>query len=349
MIKHDHHIDEVFMHRAFELAVLGRGSVSPNPLVGCVIVHDNSIIGEGWHQRYGEAHAEVHAIEAVVNKTLLPQSTAYVTLEPCSHMGKTPPCADLLIKHKLKKVVVANVDSNPLVAGEGIKKMRAAGIEVISGILDKKGRELNARFFTFIEKKRPYIILKWAETRDGFIARENYDSKWISNVYSRQLVHKWRTEEDGIVVGSKTAMHDNPQLNVRDWSGKNPTRIMIDRFLKLDNTLHLLNGKEPTLYYNVLKNEAHHNLSLIRLDEDDFLQNMLTDLFNRKTQSIIIEGGAQTLSYFIEANLWDEARIFIGTSSFGKGILAPRLHGNLLTTEWIGDDELRIFQPVRKH
>src|SRR6478609_11980434 len=197
--------DEQFMQRAFELAKLGAGSVSPNPMVGCVIVHRGEIIGEGWHKKYGEAHAEVNAIDSVKEKKVLNESVVYVTLEPCSHFGKTPPCADLLIQHRVKKVVVSNLDSNPLVSGNGVKKLRAAGIEVVTGILDKAGRELNKRFFTFMEKQRPYIILKWAETADGFIARENYDSKWISNEHSRKLVHQWRTEEDAVLVGSRTA------------------------------------------------------------------------------------------------------------------------------------------------
>jgi diaminohydroxyphosphoribosylaminopyrimidine deaminase/5-amino-6-(5-phosphoribosylamino)uracil reductase len=247
---HDHHADEVFMRRALELALLGMGSVSPNPMVGCVIIHHDKIVGEGWHKQYGEAHAEVNAIATIADKSLLKECTVYVNLEPCSHFGKTPPCADLLIEHRVKKVVVANLDSNPLVASEGVKKLRTAGIEVITGILEKEGRELNKRFFTFMEKQRPYIMLKWAETSDGFIARENFDSKWISNEYSRQLVHKWRAENDAVLVGTKTAFHDNPELNVRDWSGRNPVRIVLDRFLRLSEKLHVFDRKQKTLCYN---------------------------------------------------------------------------------------------------
>src|SRR5690606_24387137 len=187
----------------------------------------------GWHQRYGDAHAEVQAVRDVTDKTLLPESTVYVNLEPCSHTGKTPPCADMLVRERVKKVVIANKDTNPLVDGGGIKKLSAAGIEVVTGVLEAEARALNRRFFSFIEKKRPYIILKWAQTSDGFIARENYDSKWISNEYARQLVHKWRTEEDAVLVGTNTARYDNPQLNVRDWSGRNPARIVIDKSLML--------------------------------------------------------------------------------------------------------------------
>jgi len=345
MTKHDHSTDELFMHRALELAALGRGFVSPNPMVGCVVVHNNKIIGEGFHRQYGEPHAEVNAVESVEDKALLKESTLYVNLEPCSHEGKTPPCADLLIRHNVKKVVVSNLDSNPLVAGEGIKKLRAKGIEVITGVLEKEGREFNKRFFTYIEKQRPYIILKWAETADGFIARENFDSKWISNEHSRQLVHKWRTEEDAVLVGSKTAAHDNPKLNVRDWSGRNPVRIVIDRFLKLSDHLHLFDKSQKTICYNLIKHEEHPNLSLIRLDEEDFLINMIHDLYKQKIQSIIIEGGAQTLSYFIEAKLWDEARTFGSEKAFKKGIQGPILHGNLISEERVLNDILKIYYP----
>lgn len=334
------------MRRALELSVLGQGYVSPNPLVGCVIVHNNTIIGEGWHKKYGEPHAEVNAIESVQDKSLLKESALYVNLEPCSHVGKTPPCADLLIKHQFKKVVVANLDTNPVVAGEGVKKLRAAGIEVVTGILEKEGRELNKRFFTFMEKKRPFILLKWAETSDGFIARENYDSKWISNEYSRQLVHKWRTEEDAVLVGTKTAFHDNPELTVRDWTGRNPVRIVLDRFLRLSDKLHLFDRSTKTICYNVLKHEEHTNLSLIRLEEKEFINHLLEDLSKQKIQSVLIEGGAATLQLFIDAGLWDEARVFISDKGFGKGITAPRLHGNLIGQESVFNDTLRFYLPI---
>ena len=342
MQKHDHHIDEVFMQRAFELALKGRGHVSPNPLVGCVITHAGKIIGEGWHKKYGEAHAEVNAVHSVENKSLLKESTVYVTLEPCSHFGKTPPCADLLIDQQVKKVVIANVDTNPLVGGNGIKKLRAQGIEVTTGIAEKYGHQLNKRFFTFIEKQRPYIILKWAETADGFIARENYDSKWISNEYSRQLVHKWRTEEDAVLVGRKTATYDNPQLNVRDWTGRNPVRVVTDRYLKLPNTLHLFDKSQRTLCYNVLKHEEHTNFSLIRLEENDFLSHLIKDLHKQKIQSVIIEGGASTLQMFIDAGYWDEARVFVSPRTFEKGIAAPRIQGAISDPVKIDTDWLKV-------
>jgi diaminohydroxyphosphoribosylaminopyrimidine deaminase/5-amino-6-(5-phosphoribosylamino)uracil reductase len=346
MKPHDHHTDELFMKRTLDLARLGIGQVSPNPRVGCVVVHNNLIIGEGWHKKYGEAHAEVNAIESVQDKSLLKDAVVYVNLEPCSHTGKTPPCTELLIKHGVKKVVVCNLDSNPLVAGNGVKKLRASGIEVITGILEKEGRELNKRFFTFMEKQRPYIMLKWAETSDGFIARENHDSKWISNEYSRQLVHKWRAEEDSVLVGPMTARHDNPQLNVRDWSGRNPVRVVLDRFLRLSDTLHLFDRTQPTVCYNVLKHEEHTGLTLARIEEENFIQNVVADLYKRKIQSVIVEGGATTLQLFMEAGLWDEANVFVSDKCFSKGIQSPRLHGNLIAQESVFNDTLRTYHPL---
>lgn len=335
--------DELYMQRAFELARLGKGTVSHNPLVGCVVVHDERIIGEGWHQRYGEAHAEVNAIRSVNDKNLLRQSTVYVNLEPCSHTGKTPPCADLLIQSAVKKVVIANEDSNPLVAGNGIKKLKSAGIDVVTGVLEKQGRELNQRFFTFIETERPYIILKWAETADGFIARENYESRWVSNEFSRQLVHRWRSEEDAVLIGTKTAAHDNPRLSVRDWSGRNPVRIVVDRFLRLPKSLHLFDTSQKTICYNLLKHEEHSNLDYIRLDEANFLHQLIHDLFKRKIQSVIVEGGALTLNLFIKSGMWDEARVFRSQRSFGQGIEAPALKGNLISEESVFNDTLMIY------
>jgi diaminohydroxyphosphoribosylaminopyrimidine deaminase/5-amino-6-(5-phosphoribosylamino)uracil reductase len=331
------------MHRALQLAGLGTGRVSPNPRVGCVIVHEERIIGEGWHQRWGEAHAEVNAIDSVVDKSLLKDSTVYVNLEPCSHTGKTPPCADLLIRSSVRKVVVANVDSNPLVEGEGIKKLMAAGIEVAIGVLEKEGREVNKRYFTFIEKNRPYIILKWAQTADGFLAHKNFDSQWISNEFSRQVVHRWRSEEDAVLVGMKTAALDRPQLNVREWSGRNPVRIVIDRFLRLPENLPLWEGPQQTICYNVLKQEERGSVRFIRLEEEDFITQLIDDLYKQKLQSVIIEGGPLTLQLFISLGYWDEARIFYAPSLFGQGIEAPIVLGNLVSTEHIFSDELKIW------
>lgn len=312
--------DQLYMQRALELATLGTGQVSPNPLVGCVIVNNGQIIGEGWHKKYGEAHAEVNAINSVTDKELLTGARLYVTLEPCSHYGNTPPCADLIAKYKFHKVVICNSDPNPLVSGKGVKKIQAAGITVEQGLLKEKGRELNKRFFTYMEKQRPYIVLKWAQTADGFIAKENFDSKWISNDVSRLLVHKWRTEEDAIMVGSKTVLHDNPQLNARDWKGRNPVRIVIDRGLRLSKELNLFIDGEPTLCYNEIQDLEDGAVTYIKTSD---IPSIIADLYKRKIQSVLIEGGATLLNIVIASGLWDEARIVTGNKIFGKGIKAP--------------------------
>ena len=337
--------DELFMRRALELAGNGRGSVSPNPLVGCVIVHDGKIVSEGWHKKYGQAHAEVNAINALDNKDLLKSATLYVNLEPCSHTGKTPPCADLIVGHHLKKVVIANTDSNPLVAGGGIKKLRNAGIEVVVGLLNREGSELNKRFFTYIEKKRPYIILKWAETSDGFLARNNHNSRWISSEFSRQLVHKWRSEEDAVLVGSGTAWYDNPTLNVREWTGRNPVRVVIDRYLKLGHNQHLFDHSQKTICYNLVQDDVHKNLLLAKLPEENFFDSMIDHLYRQNIQSIIVEGGAHILNAFIENKLWDEARVFVSPQKFISGIASPRLAGVLKEEYNLQEDVFRAFVP----
>ncbi|MBD8491129.1 bifunctional diaminohydroxyphosphoribosylaminopyrimidine deaminase/5-amino-6-(5-phosphoribosylamino)uracil reductase RibD [Echinicola sp. CAU 1574] len=333
-----------YMLRALELAELGRGHVSPNPMVGCVIVHQDRIIGEGYHQQYGGPHAEPNAVHDVADQSLLKEATVYVTLEPCAHFGKTPPCANLLVEKQVNKVVIAAFDSNPLVGGKGIKILRDAGIEVVTGVMEKEARIQNKRFFTSIEKQRPYVILKWAQTQDGFVARANYDSKWISNSYSRQLVHKWRAEEDAIMVGTKTAHFDNPKLNVRDWEGKDPLRIVLDKQLTLDANLALFDRSIPTVCYNLIKNESQENLDYVKLEKDFSVADVLEDLHQRKVQSVIIEGGSFLLQKFIQSELWDEARVFTGQSRFESGIPAPRLAQNPVETLQIMNDQLEVYQ-----
>ncbi|MFN3315248.1 MAG: bifunctional diaminohydroxyphosphoribosylaminopyrimidine deaminase/5-amino-6-(5-phosphoribosylamino)uracil reductase RibD [Raineya sp.] len=318
-------MDEIYMQRALQLASLGMGKVAPNPMVGCVIVYENNIIGEGWHKEYGKAHAEVNAIDSVSNQDLLSKSTLYVTLEPCSHFGKTPPCADLLVSKKVGKVLIACTDPNPLVAGKGIRKLQEAGITAETGILEKEAKKLNKRFFTFMEKKRPFILLKWAQTQDGFIAKSNYDSKWISNIHSRTLVHQWRSEEQAIMVATNTALYDNPQLNVREWSGKNPIRIVIDKNLQIPAHYHLFDHSQLTICYNLHKNETSENLIFVKLDADNFLENLLQDLHEKKIQSVLVEGGRKLLQSLIDKNLWDEARVFVSQTHFFEGIPAPKL------------------------
>ncbi len=335
--------DQLFMRRALELAEGGRGYVSPNPMVGCVIVHQGQIIGEGYHQRYGEAHAEVNAVHSVKKQDLLTESTAYVTLEPCAHWGKTPPCANLLVEKGIQKVVIAATDSNPLVGGKGIEILKNAGIEVVTGVLESEARWQNRRFFTQIEQQRPYIILKWAQTQDGFVAKTDFSSKWISGTQSRQLVHKWRAEEDAILVGKNTALHDNPSLTVRDWVGKNPLRIVLDSNLELPDGLNLFDKTTPTICYNSKKSESLPNLEYIRLNPGFSIGELLSDLNRRKIQSLIVEGGSAVLSQFIESGLWDEARVFIGKSRFEAGISTPTLNQNPSETLSIGEDLLNIY------
>lgn len=335
--------DSRYMKRALELAELGKGQVSPNPMVGCVIVHNQRIIGEGYHKKYGEAHAEVNAIQSVVDQSLLPESTAYVTLEPCAHQGKTPPCADLLIEKKIKRVVIASKDPFDQVNGKGIEKLKEAGIEISTGLLENEAEDLNVRFFTAIKKQRPYVILKWAQTSDGFIARENYDSKWISNASSRQLVHKWRTEEDAILVGKNTALHDNPSLTAREWDGKNPIRILLDSNLEVHTDAKLFDDNAPTLIFNSLKEERTKNIEWIKTDLNN-PWSVLRHLNERKIQSIIIEGGTQVLNSFINENCWDEARIFTSAQVFGKGLEAPKIKGIDVHKTSILEDQLTIYK-----
>jgi len=335
--------EEIFMHRAFELAQKGLGYVRPNPLVGCVIVYDGKIIGEGYHEQYGQAHAEVNAINSVDDKSLLEKSTAYVTLEPCAHHGKTPPCADLLVQHQLKRVITANKDPYDKVSGQGIERLKQANIKVELGILAEIGENINRRFFTFHKKKRPYIILKWAQTTDGFIARENFDSKWISNEYSRKLVHKWRAEEAAILIGTNTAQYDNPSLNVRDWAGENPLRIVIDKSLRLPKTLNLFDGSIATVCYNLSTNAKYHNLEYVKLDDDSFLDHLLQTLYERNIQSLIVEGGSRLINSFIEKELWDETRVFTSKIAFNKGISAPNMDFSKSIKQSVYGDKLELL------
>ncbi|MCP4520394.1 MAG: bifunctional diaminohydroxyphosphoribosylaminopyrimidine deaminase/5-amino-6-(5-phosphoribosylamino)uracil reductase RibD [Cytophagales bacterium] len=338
-------IDEQYMQKALDLAILGKRAVSPNPMVGCVIVCGGKIIGEGYHQLCGQAHAEVNAVNSVENKELIKDSVVYVTLEPCSHYGKTPPCAELLVKHLPKKVVVCNLDPNPLVAGRGMKMLEDAGIETVTGVLEEKGRVLNRRFFTFMEKKRPYVILKWAETQDGFIAREDYDSKWISCEESRKLVHQWRADEDAIFVGTNTVAYDNPSLNIRfGIEGKNPVRVLLDKNLRLDTQLNVFDQSQKTIVFTEQKADNLDDLLYKQVSFNDFLfDQILEQLYQMKIQSVIIEGGTQVLSTLIDKELWDEARVFVGNKKFGKGIKSPSLLLSPTKTESITEDLLHYY------
>jgi len=341
-----------WMERALQLAAYGRGSVSPNPMVGCVIVYENRIIGEGWHRKYGGPHAEVRAVEDAEekgNEDMLDKSTAYVTLEPCSHYGKTPPCAELLIRKKIKKVVICNDDPNPLVSGSGIKRMLEAGIEVESGMLADKGKELNKRFFAGMIQKRPYVILKWAQSADGYIGHAGGPPVQISGQLSNMRVHKWRTEEDSILVGFKTALMDNPRLNVRNWHGENPVRIVLDRFLQLPEKLNFFDGSQPTIVVNHLEQTImptnperyaeNPGIAYVQVEAgQQEIHQLLAKLYERKIQSVFVEGGATVINAFLQAGLWDEIRKCQGSKIIGSGIKAPLAEGILTASEKIQDD-----------
>ena len=316
------------MARALELAKLGAGLVSPNPLVGCVIVHEGKIVGEGWHKKYGENHAEVNAIKSVKDQSILNQCDLYVNLEPCNHYGKTPPCADLIIEKKIKRVLISNLDTNKNVKGNGVKRLKDSGIDVIPGVLEEQGKEINKFFFTSAEKNRPYIILKWAETSDGFMAHENFDSKWISNIYSRQFVHKLRSEADAILVGRTTAAVDNPELTTRHWSGRSPIRVVLDRTLKLSDSLKLFDNNHPTLVFNNLRDSDKNNVSFIKLNDYNFIEGLLQNLVQKKCNSLLVEGGSSTLAGFINANLWDEVILIKLIQKFRSGIKSPQITSN---------------------
>ena len=342
-------VQEKYIKRCIELAKNGLGTTYPNPLVGCVIVYENKIIGEGWHKKSGESHAEVIAIESVQNKELLSSSTLYVSLEPCSHFGKTPPCADLILKYKIPNVVIGTIDPNSKVAGKGIQKLKDSGVNVTFGIIETEGNELNKRFFTFHRKSRPYIILKWAESADGFISPINKSEQkpvWISNEYSRQLVHKWRSEEQAILVGTQTIIDDNPSLTVRDWVGNNPIRVVIDRENTINSSYNVFDNQAKTIVFS--NKEVTSNSDTIQYIKVDFDKNstqaIVDKLFENNIQSIIIEGGRKTIQSFIDAHLWDEARVFIGGINLNKGTKAPKINNTIYSKSYLKKDTLLTYR-----
>lgn len=340
------------MKRCIDLAKNGFGQTYPNPMVGCVIVHDGRIIAEGWHQKAGEPHAEVNAINQIKDERLIKKSTIYVSLEPCSHYGKTPPCADLIVEKGFKKVVIGTTDPFAKVKGRGVKKLLDNNCQVIVGVCEEDCFELNKRFFTFHESKRPYVILKWAESKDGFISpyefgkSENNAPVWLTNTYSKQLVHQWRTEEQAIMVGTNTALMDNPALTARLSEGKNPLRILIDKDLKIPETAKLFSEDAKTLVFKA--RQMHSKTDHIEFVSIDFHQNiipqMLEVLHNKNIQSIIVEGGSILLQSFIDLNLWDEARVFKTNAIFGTGTKAPKFEAELTNTISILDDELKYYK-----
>lgn len=343
-------IHETYMQRCIQLAKLGAGNVAPNPMVGAVLVYENEIIGEGYHKQYGKAHAEVNCINNVPNnlKSQISNSVLYVSLEPCAHFGKTPPCSNLIIEQRIKKVVIGCSDSFKEVAGKGIEQLKAAGVEVVMDVLKEECLQLNKRFFTFHNQQRPFIVLKFAQTADGFIGSLSDKRLLISNAFTNILVHQWRSEEAAILVGTNTALADNPSLTNRLWTGKSPIRLIIDKQLKLPLNLHLFNQQEKTVVFNELKNEVQQQLEFVRLQSNtSVIQQILEYCYKQSLQSILVEGGAQLLQSFIDENLWDEARIITNENLFVQtGVAAPKLSGLLQHSTHIFGDRIDYYTNI---
>ena len=342
------------MQRCLQIAKKGIGTTRPNPAVGAVVVLNDKIIGEGYTSTYGGNHAEVNAIKAVKDTSQLKKATIYVTLEPCAHFGKTPPCADLIVKHQIKNVVIGCVDTNSLVAGKGIERLKNSGINVVVGVLERECFKHHKRFFTVQNKIRPYIILKWAETKNGFIAPQKRDTiapVWITNQYSQQLVHKWRSEEHAILVGTNTVIEDNPKLTVRSWSGNNPIRIVLDKNLRISKKASVFDESAKTIVFTekgkMKKEDFFGQKRELFIETIDFSKNIAQQifdvLFKYQIQSVIIEGGSNTLQTFIDENLWDEARIFTGENEFVDGLKAPTISGKFVSEKAIKKDVLKII------
>lgn len=337
-----------FTQRCFDLARLGAGRVSPNPMVGAVLVHEGCIIGEGWHQRWGEAHAEVNCVRSVQseNQHLIPHSTLYCSLEPCFHFGKTPPCVDLVLAQKIPRVVLSNTDPNPKVAGQSIAKLRAAGVEVVTGILEAEGRWLNRAFVTWIAERRPYIVLKWAQSSDGYLARPG-ERTAISGPPSQRLVHRWRSECDAILVGTNTALTDNPRLDTRFFPGKNPLRVVLDVQGKLPAGHHLLDGSVETwVYGQCLESPLPAGITVKPVEGKVQIPNLLQDLAADNRAILLVEGGADVLRQFLDGGWWDEIRVLENAAlRLGGGVAAPVVPGvAFLAKKWaVGSDVVRVF------
>src|SRR6185312_3408181 len=347
-------IHEKYMQQAINLAIKSFGRVAPNPMVGCIIVYKGRVIGKGYHEKYGEAHAEINAIHSVKNKALLKDATLYVTLEPCAHHGKTPPCADAIVKQGIKKVVIGCIDPNPLVKGKGIAKLMHSGCNIITGVLEKECTELNKRFFTFQREKRPYIILKWAMTKDGYMDRiRTIDEQplKITGKEADKLSHKWRGEEQAIMAGTRTILMDNPRLTNRLTSGqlkdKSPIRILLDRNLVIPREANIFNKFASVIVLNEKKNSQSGNTEFLKVKfKNNSLDTILNELYKRNIQSILVEGGASLLNSFISQNLWDEARVFISAQKIDNGIKAPTITGKLRFKIKTGSDTLYEYEYV---
>ncbi len=341
--------DIKFMRRCLDLAGKAEGMTYPNPLVGSVVVHNDMIIGEGYHLKAGEPHAEINAINSVKNRNLFKSSILYVNLEPCSHFGKTPPCTDMIIATGIRKVVIGTKDTSEKVSGKGISELRNAGCEVVTGVLEKESRWINRRFFCFNEKGRPYIILKWAQSADRYIdmIREPGQALkpvWITGKAERALVHKWRASEQAIIAGANTVRKDNPQLNVRDWSGNNPLRIVLSSSGKLDSNSALFKTNGTNIVFIHNDDTGHINGLKVKLDRNmASAPQVARHLFNKGIQSAIVEGGREVLNHFISTGFWDEARIFYGMDEFKEGILAPEIHGKTVSKKTFSRSTLEII------
>lgn len=338
--------DEFYMQRCLQLAKLGVRNVAPNPMVGAVLVFEDKIIGEGYHKHYGKPHAEVNCIQDALQNHAdkIHHSTLYVSLEPCAHYGKTPPCADLIIEHKIPKVIIGCRDSFEKVDGKGIEKLKAAGITVVIGVLEKLSIEVNKAFFTFHSKRRPYIVLKWAQTADEFIASSTNKRLMISNAITNRFVHKWRSETVAIMVGANTVMKDDPLLDNRYWFGLSPKKIIVDPNLKVNRSSRIFDQGDEVLVMNCRKDGKEGNMVYVNVDSSNFISEMMGKLYQMQIQSVLVEGGAFLLQSFIDAGLWDEARVITNQNLFiNEGLSAPKLYGNLKVTETSLEQDKIIF------
>ncbi|UCG27555.1 MAG: bifunctional diaminohydroxyphosphoribosylaminopyrimidine deaminase/5-amino-6-(5-phosphoribosylamino)uracil reductase RibD [Bacteroidales bacterium] len=343
-------IDEMYMARCLDLASMGRGYTYPNPLVGSVIIYRDSIIGEGYHREFGKPHSEVNAIEMVKDKSVLGESTMYVNLEPCCHSGKTPPCTDLIIRSGIRNIVIGSVDPNPSVSGSGIRQLENSGCNVTTGVLEQEGKNLNRSFFTYFEKKRPYIILKWAESADGYLDRIRTEDapigpNWITGELEKTLVHIWRAHEQAVMVGGGTVIIDNPRLTVRHWTGRQPLRISISREANFPGGTNLLDNQYKTLIYTEKILPASEALEYVQLDYNkDTIVQVLKDLYSREINSLIVEGGKKLLESFLNSGIWDEARVFKGDREFLTGIKAPTINSSPVNRIFLFQSELKIYR-----
>ncbi|HRN79585.1 MAG TPA: bifunctional diaminohydroxyphosphoribosylaminopyrimidine deaminase/5-amino-6-(5-phosphoribosylamino)uracil reductase RibD [Ferruginibacter sp.] len=339
---------EIYMQRCFQLAALGKGKVAPNPLVGAVLVYQQRVIGEGYHRCYGGPHAEVHCIDSVTetDKCLIPESTLYVSLEPCNHFGKTPPCTDKILKHGIPRVVISVTDPFEAVNGSAIRRLREAGVEVITGVLESEGRRLVEAFYTFHTRQRPFIVLKWAQTADGFMGSGTRERLKISDALTDLLVHRWRSELAGIAVGTETALADDPLLTNRRWPGKSPVRILLDRQLRVPSNQKIFQEASPLLVMNSLRSGVSQNISHVKIDDWDSVDGLLESWYHMGIQSVLIEGGQKLLISFMRSGKWDELRVIVNTQmKTGAGLKAPDVPDALPEKiQTLNGEEIRYYR-----